>query len=63
MSLRLSDPYEEFCSVARRMNLVSRVIAAQELIEEGSPNEAHGLLRDLEDELLIALDQNERVAA
>jgi len=61
--LRLSGPLEPFCDVARRINLVSRVICAAEWIAEGSSAEAHGLLMDLEDELLIALEQNERAAA
>jgi hypothetical protein len=45
------------------MNLVARVIVCQEWIAEGSHDEAFAVARDLEDELITALEQNEQERA
>jgi hypothetical protein len=59
----LSEAGEPFAAVARRMNLVARVIVCQEWIAEGSHDEAFAVARDLEDELITALEQNEQERA
>jgi hypothetical protein len=55
----LWDPHEPFADVARRINLVARVIVAQESIEDGDSEEARAILADLERELHRAIEQSE----
>jgi hypothetical protein len=56
---RLAYPSEPFADVARRLNLLARVICAQEWIGENNVDEAVGLLADLEDELHRAIRENQ----
>lgn len=60
----LAHPGESLAAVARRLEIVSRVIVAEERTREGSDrSELLGLLRALEDELITALQQNEQERA
>jgi hypothetical protein len=51
------DP--DFASVARRLNVASRIIAAESALEVGDTGEAHAILVDLETDVVIATEQNE----
>ena len=52
-----------FSEIDRERNVVSRVVTAACWIEEGAYDEAHGCLLDLEDELLVELEDERRLAA
>jgi hypothetical protein len=57
---RLAWPLEEFAVVARRLELVPRVVSASEWLLDGSDrDEVLGLLADLERELVRAIAENE----
>lgn len=59
MTARLARPGEPFAVVARRLNVVSRVIAAQEWIGEGAYDDAITLLLNLETELQRAIEESD----
>lgn len=61
MSARLAYAYEDFARVCRRLNVVSRLIVAQEAIEDGDPDEARCVLADLECEVVRATAQCEEL--
>lgn len=58
----LAHPCEPFSDVARRINLVSRVICAVEWLHDGEDrHEVAGLLYDLEREIRVAIQQSDDV--
>lgn len=58
--IRLAYRLEPFADVSRRLDLVPRVVAAQEWLLDGADrDEIIGLLRDLERELVRAIEQND----
>jgi hypothetical protein len=57
--MRFAFYLESFSDVARRIELVPRLITAQEWLLDGDdPHEVVDLLRDLEREVLKAIEQN-----
>ena len=57
---RHREPDEPFSPVVRRLNILPRLIACQEYIEDGAPDVAAVVLAELEIDLNDAIDQNER---
>jgi hypothetical protein len=57
--MMLAYPHDSFADVARRLNLVPRVIVAQEAIQDGAPEDARCVLADLERDVCKAIEQNE----
>ena len=56
--MRLAYYHEPFADVSLRLNLVSRVIAAQEAILDGDTDTAIGYMANLERELVRAIEEN-----
>jgi hypothetical protein len=59
----IPSPETGFAIIERRLNVVARVITANEWIGNGAYDEAQNVLRDLERELLDVLRDEERLAA
>jgi len=58
--MRLAHSYDTFAEVSRRINLVPRLITAQEWLQDGyDREEVAGLLADLEREVARAIRENE----
>jgi hypothetical protein len=58
--MRLAHQYEDFATVAYRLNLVPRIITVQEWIADGEDRiEILQLLLDLEREIVRAAKENE----
>jgi len=56
----LAEPFEDFATVARRLEIASRIVTAQEWTLDGAdPYETACLLRDLERDVVLAAEQNE----
>jgi hypothetical protein len=58
--MSLAHCFDTFADVARRLDLVARVITAQEWLLDGADrDEVLDLLRDLERELVREIEENE----